>query len=68
MNNFNPQQMVLNMLEQRMGNTPIGQNLINLAKNDKYTEIEDIVRNIAKQKGIDFDKEFNAFKQKLGLK
>ena len=30
--------------------------------------IEDIARNMYKARGLDFDKEFNAFKQLLGLK
>ena len=32
------------------------------------SDIERIARNIAKEKGLDFDAEFNAFKEKFGLK
>lgn len=46
----------------------MGQNLLSLAKQNKSNEIETIVRNIAQQRGIDFDKEFGAFKQMLGIK
>lgn len=66
-NGQNPQQLAMNLLESQMGNTPMGQNLLNLAKNGRAADIEQIVRNLAKQQGIDFDKEFNAFKQMLGL-
>ena len=45
----------------------MGQNLLNLAKNGRSADIEQIARNLAKQKGIDFDKEFAAFKEMLGL-
>lgn len=58
----NPQQVTMSIVKERMGQTPMGQNLINLAENNKTQEIEQIARNICNQKGIDFDKEFTAFK------
>lgn len=64
----NPQQLMLNILEQGMGNTPMGRNLIGLAQTGDAAAIEQIARNICKQQGKDFDKEFNAFKNGLGLK
>jgi hypothetical protein len=51
-----------------MKGSPLGDNLIKLAKESNGAEIEKIARNLAAQKGIDFDSEFNAFKQSLGLK
>ena len=63
----NPQQLMLNILENQMSNTPMGANLLELAKNGKSADIEKIVRNIAAAQGIDFDKEFTSFKQMLGL-
>lgn len=63
----NPQQLAMNLLQQNMGNTPMGQNLLQLAQNGQGADIEQIVRNLAKQQGIDFDKEFASFKQMLGL-
>jgi hypothetical protein len=64
----NPQQLMLSMMENNMKGTPFGDNLINLARQGNTAEIEKIARNIAQQKGIDFDTEFNAFKQQLGVK
>lgn len=64
----NPQQLVLSILEQKYANTPMGANLISLAKANRGEEIEAIVRNYSKQRGIDFDKEFAAFCQMLGVK
>lgn len=61
----NPQQLMMSILEQQMKGTPMGDNLINLARNGRTSEIEKIVRNLAAQSGIDFDKEFSAFRQKL---
>lgn len=66
-NSGNPQQMVLSMLEQQTENNPFAANLLQLAKGNKSGEIEQIARNLAKEKGIDFDTEFNNFKKTLGL-
>ena len=67
-NGQNPQQIVMNMLQERMSQTPMGQNLITLAQNNQTAQIEQIARNICNQRGIDFDKEFNSFKDSLGIK
>lgn len=63
----NPQQLMMNYIQSEMGNTPMGQNLLQLAQSGNTKQIEQIVRNLAAQKGVDFDSEFNAFKQSLGL-
>lgn len=67
-NGGNPQQLVMSLLQNEMGNTPMGQNLLSLAQKGDAPQIEEIARNICKQKGVDFDKEFSAFKQLLGIK
>ena len=66
-NGQNPQQLMLNILQNNMSGTPLGDNLINLVKNGRGNEIEQIVRNLTKQRGIDFDTEFPKFVQTLGL-
>lgn len=62
--NGNPQQFVMNLLQenQAKGN-PIAGNLIQMINSGDSRGIEQVARNIAKEKGIDFDKEFNSFKQ-----
>ena len=62
----NPQQMMLNVLQQ--GNNPMSQNLFNLAKYGNTAQIEQIARNLCAQRGMDFDREFNSFKQQLGIR
>lgn len=62
-----PEQIIMNVLEQRMGGTPMGDNLISLARQGNTKEIEKIARNLASQRGMDFDKEFNAFRKQFGL-
>ena len=46
---YNPEQLILNVLETQLGNTPIGNNLLNLAKQGNSAEIEKIVRNLSAQ-------------------
>ena len=67
MKNGNPEQMMMSILEQSAQNNPILENLLNMAKNNDSEGIESYVRNVAKEKGIDYDKEFNSFKQMFGL-
>ena len=63
----NPQQLLMGILQQRAKGNPLYENLFNLSQQGKGVEIETIARNICKEKGIDFDKEFNSFKNNLGL-
>lgn len=67
-NGQDPQQLVMSILEGEMGNTPMGQHLLQLAKEQRGDEIEKIARNLCAQRGLDFDKEFMSFKQRIGLK
>ena len=66
-NGQNPQQLMLNILQNNMSSSPMSVNLYQLAKAGNTTEIEKIVRNIAKSQGVDFDVEFPLFVEKLGL-
>ena len=63
MKNGNPEQMMMSMLEQSAQNNPILENLLNMAKNNDSEGIESYVRNVAREKGIDYDKEFNTIIQ-----
>lgn len=63
----NPQQLMMNFLENQIKGTPMGDNILALAKNNNSSAIEEIARNISSQRGIDFDQEFLAFKKMLGL-
>jgi hypothetical protein len=62
--NGNPQEVVMNMLQQdaKNGNQVAG-TLIQMINSGDSQGIERVARNIAREKGIDFDKEFNSFKQ-----
>lgn len=63
----NPQQFAMNMIKERMGQNPMFNNLFALAEQNKTAEIEAVARNMCREKGMDFDKEFNNFKNMLGL-
>ena len=64
----NPQQLILGILEGRMSNTPLGQNLLQMAKNNDTKGIEQVVRNLSEQQGVDFDTEFASFCKMLGIR
>lgn len=42
----NPQQLVMSVLEGQMASTPMGKNLLELVKQNKTGDIEQIARNI----------------------
>lgn len=54
----NPQQMVMNMLG---NNNPMFNNLMKMAQNGDNKGVEQFARNLCKEKGIDFDKDFPNF-------
>lgn len=62
----NPQKFMLNMLQQQ-NNNPIMANLIQMAQANDEKGIENFARNLMKEQGLDFDKEFNTFKKNLGI-
>lgn len=63
----NPQQVLLNLLDQQAQNNPMYANLAALARENRGKEIEAIARNLARERGIDFDKEFTNFRKTYGL-
>lgn len=57
----NPQQLISQILPQ-FRNIPLVQNAYNMMQNGNNAGLEQIARNLAQQRGIDFDTEFNNFK------
>ena len=66
-NGRNPQQLMLGILQQQAPTNPIYNNLLTMARENRTADIEKFARNLAKEQGIDFDKEFKAFRQYYGL-
>jgi hypothetical protein len=63
-NGQNPQQLIMNIFKQN-NNNPILNNAMNLAHNGDTSALEMIARNLAQQRGLDFDTEFAKFKNYL---
>ena len=61
----NPQQLVMNILQQQGQNNPVLNNAMNLAQGGNTSALEMLARNLAAQRGLDFDKEFANFKSQL---
>lgn len=59
----NPQQIINRVL----GNNPMTGNLINLVNNKDQKGIEQMARNLAKEKGVDPDKMYQQIKNQLGI-
>lgn len=61
----NPQQLVMNILQQQSKNNPVLNNAMNLAQGGNTSALEMLARNLAAQRGLDFDTEFANFKNQL---
>ena len=59
----NPQQLVMSVLNQRAQENPMFANMLKLANTNDTKGLEQIARNLAKERGMDFDKEFANFRQ-----
>lgn len=66
---MNPQQILMQMMNNsRIANNPMARNLVNMARSGNTQGIEQIGRNMAKERGIDFDKAFSEFRSQFGMK
>lgn len=61
----NPQQLLMNVLQSQGNQNPILNNAINMARNGNTSGLQLLARNLASQKGLDFDKEFSNFKNQF---
>ena len=66
MGNMNPRNIVMNMLKNNTN--PIFANLIEMANKNDVKGLENFARNYMKDKGRDYDKEFNDFKSMFNEK
>lgn len=64
----NPQEFMQKMMENsQVMQNPIAKNIIDMAQKGDVEGIEQMGRNIAKEKGIDFDKAFSDFKKQFPI-
>lgn len=65
---FNPMNMIVNRLKQRMGtNNPMMNNIIGMAQNNDVNGLEQFARNLAKEKGINIDDYYSQAMQMFGM-
>ena len=64
----NPQQFLQQMMwDRQMMSNPIIKNALGMAQNGDSKGIEQMARNLCKEKGIDADKAFESIKSQLGM-
>ena len=64
----NPQEFMQKMMDNsQVMQNPIAKNIIDMAQKGDVAGIEQMGRNIAKEKGIDFDKAFSDFKKQFPI-
>lgn len=66
-NGGNPEQIVLSMLQERAAGNPMLETLLQMAQNGDSQGIEQFARNVAKEKGGNFDQQFSNFRKTLGV-
>nr|DAQ56220.1 MAG TPA: hypothetical protein [Caudoviricetes sp.] len=65
----NPQQFIQSMMgNSNVMSNPMAKNIMNMAQKGDLKGIEQFGRNIAKERGVDFDSEFERFKSKMDFK
>lgn len=64
---MNIAQMLLTQLMEspRVSNNPMAKNILDMAQQGDMSGIETFGRNIAKERGVDFDTEFQNFKNRF---
>lgn len=57
--NQNPQQMMLQMLQQNAKGNPILENALEKVQNGDYQGLEQIAQNVCKERGLDYNQTMN---------
>lgn len=65
-NGGNPKAMV-NLLRQQTGNNPVLNNALNMAEKGDMKGVEQLARNLCKERNIDVDTALGQIKSQLGL-
>ena len=64
-----PQQFIQQMMgNNQIMNNPMVKNAVGMAQNGDLQGVEQMARNLCKEKGIDFDKAFSDFKNQFPLR
>ena len=60
-----PQQFIQNMMAKNLKGNPMMNNLMDMAKSGNSQGVEQFARNMFKERGRDFDKEFAEFRKQF---
>lgn len=64
----NPQQFLQQIAENnQMMSNPMMKNIIGMARKGDMQGVENMARNLCREKGINADEMYNAYKQKFGI-
>ena len=63
----NPQQVVMNFMQQNAGNNPILNNVMGMVQKGDQQGVEQLARNLMKEKGIDADQAVSQLRGQLGV-
>lgn len=63
----NPQQAVMNLLQQQSVNNPMLRNVFEMVKSGNTNGIEEMARNLAKEKGINADEAVQQIRRQFGI-
>lgn len=64
----NPQAMLMNIMKQNAGNNPVLNNTLQMMEKNDYKGIEQLARNLGKEKGVQVDDLFNQIRGQFGMK
>lgn len=64
----NPQQMLMNVMKQQMGNNPVMNNAYQMMNSGNAKGIETLCRNLCKERGINPDEAISQIKSQFGMK
>lgn len=67
-NGGNPQQMIMNMMRQQAGSNPVMNNALQMMEKGDNAGLENLARNLCKERNINPDEAFNQIKGQFGMK
>lgn len=67
MQSKNPQQALMNVLNQQSRNNPILKNVFDMVQNGDSKGIEEMARNLAKEKGVNADEAVQQIRKQFGI-
>lgn len=67
MRSGNPQQVLMNFMQQNSGNNPILNNVMGMVQKGDQQGVEQLARNLMKEKGINADQAVSQLRNQLGM-